>query len=109
MNVKYDITMINAVKKDVDPIVNAISNVQKAVLLEYSLDILMAFSQDPLARVVKLLELLTKVSSDIACVARDIEKRKGNLAQNTNISESRYSQQNVIISGDYEIVNGWEA
>ncbi len=109
VNVKYDIAMIDAVKKDVVPIANAISNVQKAVLLEDALDILMAFSQDPLARVARLLELLTKVSNDIAYVARDVEKRRGNLAQNTSIGESRYFQQNAIISSDYEIVNGWEA
>lgn len=108
VNVKYDTAMIEAVKKDVVPIANAIANVQKGVLLEDSLDILMAFSQDPLVRVTKLLELLVKVSNDISYVARDIEKRKGNLVQNTSMGESRYSQQNTILSKDIEIVDEWE-
>jgi hypothetical protein len=109
VNIKYDTAMIDAVKKDVVPIANAISNVQKAVQLEDSLDILMAFSQDPLTRVVKLLDLLKKVSNDIGSVTRDIEVRKGKLVKNTIIGESRYSQQNAVISSDLEIVNGWEA
>ena len=108
VNVKYDTAMIDAVKKDVVPIANAIANVQKGVLLEDSLDILMAFSQDPLVRVTKLLELLVKVSNDISYVARDIEKRKGNLVQNTSMGESRYSQQNTILNKDIEIVDEWE-
>ena len=109
VNIKYDTAMIDAVKKDVVPIANAIANVQKAVLLEDSLDILMAFSQDPLVRVTKLLELLKKVSSDISSVTRDIEKRRGNLGQNTNIGENRYSQQITTIKKDFETVDGWEA
>ncbi len=109
VNVKYDTEMIDAVKKDVVPIANAISNVQKAVRLEEPLDILMAFSQDPLARVEKLLKLLIKVSNDLGSVARDIEKRKEKLVQNTNIGDDRYSQQSAVISKDLEIVTGWEA
>jgi hypothetical protein len=109
VNIKYDTAMINAVKKDVEPIANAIVNIKKAISLEDPLDILMAFSQDPLSRITKLLELLTKVSNDISYVTKDIEKRKGNLLHNTRIDEGRYSQQNALISKDLEIVNGWEA
>ena len=101
--------MINIVRKDAGPIANAISNVQKAVLLEDPLDILMAFSQDPLARVSKLLELLTKVSNDISYVAKDIEKRKEKIVQNTDMGEDRYSEQSAIIGKDLGIVEGWEA
>lgn len=109
VNIKYNNAMIEAVKKDVAPIANAISNIQKAVQLEDSLDILMAFSQDPLARVEKLLELLTKVSSDINSVTREVEKKKGELIQKTKIGGRRYSEQKAIIDKDFEIVKGWEA
>lgn len=109
VNVTYDTAMINIVRKDAGPIANAISNVQKAVLLEDPLDILMAFSQDPLARVSKLLELLIKVSNDIIYVAKDIEKRKEKIVQNTDMGEDRYSEQSTIIGNDLGIVEGWEA
>ena len=100
--------VINKNSNDAALIANAIANIQKGVLLEDPLDTLMAFSQDPLLRVTKLLELLTKVSNDIHYVARDIEKRKGNLIQNTGMGESRYSQQFTILSTDIGIVDGWE-
>ena len=70
VNIKYEANMINAVKRDAEPIANALKNVDNAILLKDPLDILMAFSQDPLVRIDKLLILLEKVDKDIKICPR---------------------------------------
>ena len=109
VNVVYEPELIEAVKKDVKPIANAINNVKKSVELGDPIDILMAFSQDPLARVDKLLALLVKLASDIKDVKNDIEKRKSKVVQGAAEGEDgRYSAQKAVIEKDISSVNGWE-
>lgn len=109
VNVKYETGMIKDVKRNAESIANALKNVDHAILLEAPLDILMAFSQDPLARIDKLLCLLEKVNKDIKYVQGDIEKRKEKAIQNLgNIKEHRYAVQKLMIQTDMDAVNGWE-
>ena len=109
VNVVYEPELIEAVKKDVKPIANAIKNVKKYVGLGDPIDILMAFSQDPLARVDKLLALLVKLASDIKDVKNDIEKRKEKVVLRTAEGEGgKYSTQKAVIEHDISMVNGWE-
>lgn len=109
INIKYDTVMIKDVKKDVEPIANALKNVEHAILLEEPLDILMAFSQDPLVRIDKLLNLLEKVSKDIKYVQADIEKRRGTIVQSLgNIKGDRYTVQKSTIQNDMDTVDSWE-
>ena len=109
VNIVYAPELMEAVKKDVKPIANAINNVKKSVRLSDPIDILMAFSQDPIARIDKLLALLVKLDSDIKDVKNDLEKRKGGIMQVTAEGEGgRYSEQKAIIQQDIYLVNGWE-
>lgn len=108
VNVTYDTAMINAVRRDAEPIANAIKKVAEAVKLTDSLDILMAFSQDPLIRVNKLLELLTKAKNDIKFVQRDVEKRREKLVQKSSQTEGSYAKQKEVIEDNREIIKGWE-
>ena len=101
--------MINAVKRDAEPIANALKNVDNAILLKDPLDILMAFSQDPLVRIDKLLILLEKVDKDIKFVRDDIEKRKEKVSKSLeSIKDDRYGGQRLIIQKNIETVEGWE-
>jgi len=96
------------VRRDAEPIANAIKKVAEAVKLTDSLDILMAFSQDPLIRVNKLLELLTKAKNDIKFVQRDVEKRREKLVQKSSQTEGSYAKQKEVIEDNREIIKGWE-
>lgn len=109
VNIKYEANMINAVKRDAEPIANALKNVDNAILLKDPLDILMAFSQDPLVRIDKLLILLEKVDKDIKFVRADIEKRKEKVSKSLeSIKDDRYGGQRLIIQKNIETVEGWE-
>lgn len=109
VNIKYEVGMIKAIEKDAAPIANALKNVGNAILLKDPLDILMAFSQDPLVRVDKLLLLLEKVDKDIKFVQKDVEKRKENAIQNIGgLKDSRYAVQKSIIQKNIATVEGWE-
>ena len=68
----------------------------------------MAFSQDPLIRVDKLLELLRKAENDIKFVQRDVEKRREKLVQKSAQTDGRYANQQEIIENNLEIIKGWE-
>jgi len=108
VNVKYDQDIIDAVRKDVKPISNAISNVIKAVSLTDPIDILMAFSQDPLVRIDKLLMLLLKVNADIKYVTNDVAKRKEKIGEINNGSGA-YSLQKKAIEDGLVMIEEWEA
>lgn len=109
VNIKYEMAMIKDVKKNAESIANAIKNVDHGILLEEPLDILMAFSQDPLVKIDKLLSLLEKVSKDIEYVGGDIEKRRGRVIQSLgNIEGDRYAIQESVIQKDMGIVDSWE-
>lgn len=109
VNIKYEANMINAVKRDAEPIANALKNVDNAILLKDPLDILMAFSQDPLVRIDKLLILLEKVDKDIKFVRDDIERRKEKASKRLdNIKDDRYGGQRSIIQKNIETVERWE-
>ena len=108
VNVTYDTSMINVVRREAEPIANAVKKVVEAVKLTDSLDILMAFSQDPLIRVSKLLELLTKAENDIKFVQRDVEKRREKLVQKSAQTGDRYVKQQEVIESNLEIIKGWE-
>ena len=109
VNVRYEPELIESVRKSAKPVANAVNKVQKAVALSDSLDILMAFSQDPLIRVDKLLCILTKLATDMKFVQSDIEKRKSNVVKDTNESGSgRYATQKELIGNDLQIIEGWE-
>lgn len=109
VNIKYDTDLIDQVRKDIKPIANAIENVNEALGLTDTLDILMAFSQDPLVRIDRLLTLLLKATTDISYVTQEIEKRKGKVTQNNGGSEGgRYAQQLQMIEKDLQLVSKWE-
>ena len=109
VNVKYEITLMKDVKREAESIAHALKNVDSAVLLKEPLDILMAFSQDPLFRIDKLLLLLEKVHGDIKFVQGDVERRKKKAIQNLGDGkDDRYLVQKSIIRENMEIVEGWE-
>ena len=109
INIKYEIGMMKEVKKDAGSIAHALKNVDNGILLKDPLDVLMAFSQAPLAKIDKLLLLLEKVHKDIKFVQGDIEKRREKAIQNLGgTRDDRYDAQKAIILKNMETVEGWE-
>lgn len=109
VNVKYDPALIDTVRKDIKPIANAISNVSDSTELTDPLDILMAFSQDPLLRIDKLLLLLNKAAKDVEYVKQDVQKRKEKAVQGTGgESSSRYATQRTLIDKNLQMADRWE-
>lgn len=108
VNVKYDSALIAAIRKDIKPIANAISNVSESLELTDSLDVLMAFSQDPLLRIDKLLSLLNKAAKDVEYVKQDVQKRKEKAVQGTGgESSGRYVAQRLLIDNNLQTAGRW--
>ena len=73
---KYDQELFDNVKKNsksTSLAIRAINNAQKTT---NALDCILAFSQDPIRRVERLVKLLEKVTNDIAKVQAEIKVRK---------------------------------
>lgn len=110
VNVKYDVNLIESIRKDAKSIGIAIDTVQKACTKENSLDCLMLFSQDPMKKIEKLQELLLKVEKDALYVKQDIQKRheKLNNTMSSGSSNVRYQKVKSMVEHGRTIINEME-
>lgn len=110
VNIKYDVNMIETVKKDAKSIGIALQLVQKACEKQNSLERIIYFSQDPLKRIEKLLELLNKVERDALFVKNDVQRRREKLGV-TGLDQSgqtRYNSEKALIEQGKSILNRLE-
>lgn len=110
VNVKYDITLIEAVKSDVKSIGVAIGYIRSAFEKVNSLECIMLFAQDPLRRIEKLIQLLDKVDNDVQFIKNDMRIRKAKLGadDNGNSNGNKYSEEKAIIEQCKTIISGME-
>lgn len=107
--VKYDQDLFDTVKKYSHSTSLAIRDISAAQEAEDTLDCIMAFSQDPIRKVEKIVQLLDKVNTDITKVDSEIKVRKekygGKAAGgNSNVFEN----EKAVISTCKDIIAGLE-
>ena len=67
------------------------------------------FSKDPLSKIERILSMLQAVQKDIEYVARDVEKRRGNIfVDNGGDLSTRYGESCSKIESDSKIVVDWK-
>lgn len=110
VNVKYDDALIESVRKYAKSISAAISDIQVAQKMENKLDCLVMFSQDPIRKVERLTQLLSKVNADVEAVKKEMEVRRAKYGGNAtgNNSSEKYSDEKQIISEVRNILSGME-
>lgn len=109
VNIYSDTSVINGINKDAAAIGNAICDVAEAVEVEDPLECLMRFSQDPLSKLTRLLELLDKVQKDLDYANNDVTKRKAKITvSETGDGDRRYSAEQKAISSAKTTVDRWE-
>ena len=110
VNIKYDAGLIESVRKYAKSISVAISDILVAQKMENKLDCLVIFSQDPIRKVERLTQLLSKVNADVETVKREMGVRRAKLGGNAigNNSNEKYSDEKQIISEVKNILSGME-
>lgn len=111
VNVKYDVNLIESVRKDAKSIGIAIDTVQKACAKENSLECLMLFSQDPMKKIEKLQELLLKVEKDALYVKQYVQKQREKLnnTMSSGSNDVRYKEIKSQVEHCRTIINNMEA
>ncbi|MPN30076.1 hypothetical protein SDC9_177533 [bioreactor metagenome] len=110
VNVKYDAALIDSVRKYAKSISAAISDIQVAQKIENRLDCLVMFSQDPIRKVERLTQLLSKVDADVDTVKKEMEVRRAKLGGSAtgNNSSEKYSDEKQIVYEIRNILSGME-
>lgn len=82
---------------------------EKGIASTDDLDILLMFSKDPLTKLERVLSILQTVQKDIEYVARDVEKRRGNIfVDNGGDLSTRYAESRNKIESDSKTVMDWK-
>ena len=67
------------------------------------------FSKDPLSKLERVLVMLQTVQKDVEYVARDVEKRRGNIfVDNGDDLSTRYEELRNNIESDSKAVMDWK-
>lgn len=91
VNIHGNIQVLDGIKKDAKTISVAFGEVEKGIASTDDIDTLLMFSKDPLTKLERVLSILQTVQKDIEYVARDVEKRRGNiLVDNGGDLSTRY-------------------
>ena len=78
---------------------------EKGIASTDDLDTLLMFSKDPLSKIERILSTLQAVQKDIEYVARDVEKRRGNIfVDNGGDLSTRYVESRNTIEADSNIL-----
>lgn len=109
VNIHGNIQVLDGIKKDAKTISVAFSEVKKGIASTDDLDTLLMFSKDPLAKIERILSTLQAVQKDIEYVARDVEKRRGNIfVDNGGDLSTRYIESRNTIEADSKTVMDWK-
>ena len=109
VNIQGNIQVLDGIKKDAKTISVAFSEVEKGIASTDDLDTLLMFSKDPLSKIERILSTLQAVQKDIEYVARDVEKRRGNIfVDNGGDLSTRYVESRNTIEADSKTVMDWK-
>ena len=109
VNIHGNIQLLDGIKKDAKTISVAFREVEKGINSKDDLDTLLMFSKDPLSKIERILSMLQAVQKDIEYVARDVEKRRGNIfVDNGGDLSTRYGESCSKIESDSKIVVDWK-
>ena len=109
VNIHGNIQVLDGIKKDAKTISVAFCEVEKGIASVDDLDTLLMFSKDPLSKIERILSTLQAVQKDIEYVARDVEKRRGNIfVDNGGDLSTRYVESRNTIEADSKIVMDWK-
>ena len=109
VNIHGNIQVLDGIKKDAKTISVAFGEVEKGIASTDDLDILLMFSKDPLTKLERVLSILQTVQKDIEYVARDVEKRRGNIfVDNGGDLSTRYAESRNKIESDSKTVMDWK-
>ena len=109
VNIHGNIQVLDGIKKDAKTISVAFSEVKKGIASTDDLDTLLMFSKDPLSKIERILSTLQAVQKDIEYVARDVEKRRGNIfVDNGGDLSTRYVESRNTIEADSKTVMDWK-
>ena len=109
VNIHGNIQVLDGIKKDAKTISVAFSEVEKGIASTDDLDTLLMFSKDPLSKIERILSTLQAVQKDIEYVARDVEKRRGNIfVDNGGDLSTRYVESRNTIEADSKTVMDWK-
>lgn len=82
---------------------------EKGIASTDDIDTLLMFSKDPLTKLERVLSILQTVQKDIEYVARDVEKRRGNiLVDNGGDLSTRYVELRNKIELDSKTIMDWK-
>ena len=109
VNIHGNIQVLDGIKKDAKTISVAFGEVEKGIASTDDLDTLLMFSKDPLTKLERVLLMLQTVQKDIEYVARDVEKRRGNIfVDNGGDLSTRYVESRNKIESDSKTVMDWK-
>lgn len=109
INIHGNIQVIDGIKKDAKTLAVAFGEVEKGISCNNDLDTLLMFSKDPLSKLERLLSMLQVVQKDVEYVARDVEKRKGNIfVDSSGDLSTRYADPCKKIESDCKMVVDWK-
>lgn len=109
-NIQSNPVMISDVKKNAKGICSAIEEIKTGLAASDSIDKLIAFSQDPMERINKLLTLMEKVEKDIQYVNNNVSKRREDLGiVDDGATETKYAEEKIQLAYSGVVVAGWEA
>lgn len=109
VNIHGNIQVLDGIKKDAKTISVAFGEVEKGIASTDDLDTLLMFSKDPLTKLERVLSILQTVQKDIEYVARDVEKRRGNIfVDNGGDLSTRYAESRNKIESDSKTVMDWK-
>lgn len=108
---KYDQELFDEVKKYSTSTSKAIKDIVNAQKTTNALDCILAFSQDPIRKIERLVQLLKKVEVDISKIQNELKVRKEKLGGGANPtgSEHVFDVEKKIIRECQAIVDGLEA
>ena len=109
VNIHGNIQVLDGIKKDAKTISVAFGEVEKGIASTDDIDTLLMFSKDPLTKLERVLSILQTVQKDIEYVARDVEKRRGNiLVDNGGDLSTRYVELRNKIELDSKTIMDWK-
>ena len=109
VNIHGNIQVLDGIKKDAKTIAVAFGEVEKGIACKDDLDTLLMFSKDPLSKLERILAMLQIVQKDVEYVARDVDKRRGNIfVDNGGDLSTRYEESRNKIELDSKTVMDWK-
>lgn len=108
INIHGNMELVDSIRKEAKTISVAIAEAVKGIKCDDSVDVLMMFSKDPLAKIERLLSMLSMVQKDIDYVAKDVAKRRDNISVDVGVDvETKYLESKTRLHEASKIVADW--